>query len=845
MRSKPIVIIAGALVITLLTAGTSLSSATEPPAGPGDNAVTLISGDRVVVAGRNYSVTPGQDREVTFTGQMSGGHLYVIPSDARPLIAKGLLDKRLFDVTQLLRWQYGDAATDEIPLILQQPEQQARQELRGAVPTRRLAALGMSAMRLPKAAAAGTWRDLTAGARSLAAGATRLWLDGRRSYSLDQSVKQIGAPEAWKQGFTGKGVTVAVLDSGYDPEHPDLKNVVTQSRNFSTEPDISDRIGHGTHVASIVAGAGERYKGVAPDAKIALGKLGTTFTDSALLAGMEWATVEVKAKVVNMSLGAPDTPELDPVEQAVNELSERTGALFVVAAGNDGASPVSSPGSADAALTVGAVDKQGKMAPFSSRMRDVDHAIKPELTAPGVDIMAARAGGGHVAMSGTSMAAPHVAGAAAILAQRHPEWTGRQLKAALIGSAAPVAGATRYEQGSGQVDLVRALAQPVIAEPANGWAYFRYGSTGEQVQTRTITYTNSGDSPSTLDLTAEGEVLKLSAQRLEVPAGGQASVTLTIDGRGRKAGEYPGTVTARSGEQVIRTLAGAFVEPESYDVTINVIDKSGGPADFFAELYDPKTGAVRQLQVEGGRLEARLPKGQWNLLTEVHQMEGITLAHSTVTVADRDQQVTVDARLGERVRFSIDDPAAVQQRVYAISLAHGAWSTSWASFMKYPDRLFVVPVRQPGLKLMIRSLWDGASSLYDLVQLHSDGIPAEPVLDARRDELAKVTVAYRGAGVTAKGTPLVRARFDEAGAGILAPVRDKVDLPGTLPQYRTPGLVWDSALEVGSALLVGEGRESKRGEARETWNAAVTGPSLAGLGARRTGDTLTVAAGGL
>ncbi|MGV9383687.1 hypothetical protein ACWDRB_48275 [Nonomuraea sp. NPDC003707] len=125
--------------------------------------MTLITGDRVVVAGRNYSVTPGQDREVTFTGQMSGGHLYVIPSDARLLIAKGVLDKRLFDVTQLLRWQYGDAATDGIPLILQQPEQQARQEQRGAAPTRRPAALGMSAMCLPKAAAAGTWRDLTAG----------------------------------------------------------------------------------------------------------------------------------------------------------------------------------------------------------------------------------------------------------------------------------------------------------------------------------------------------------------------------------------------------------------------------------------------------------------------------------------------------------------------------------------------------------------------------------------------------------------------------------------------------------------------------------------------------------
>ncbi|MFI7709230.1 S8 family serine peptidase [Nonomuraea sp. NPDC049480] len=839
-----------ALIGTLLLAATTATplSAAQAGAGPAGNVVTLITGDRVMVAGKGYHVTPGDGREVTFTGQVRGGHQYVIPSDAKPLIAKGLLDRRLFDVTQLLQWGYGDATRTDIPLILQSPEGRAA-PLRAAGDVRRLADVGMTTLRLPKTSTAQTWRDLTGqGARTLAAGTAKLWLDGRRSFSLDRSVEQIGAPQAWKQGFTGKGVKVAVLDSGYDPDHPDLKKVVKQARNFSEEPDIRDNIGHGTHVTSIVAGAGEKYKGVAPDAELAVGKLGSReFTDSALLAAMEWAAVEVKAKVVNMSLGAPDTPGLDPVEQAVNVLSERTGALFVVAAGNDPVNPVKSPGSADAALTVGAVDRQGRMANFSSAgPRDGDHAIKPDVTAPGVGIVAAQAGGTHIEMNGTSMATPHVTGAAAILAQRHPTWTGPQLKAALIGSAAPAEDATPYQQGAGLVDLVRALAQPVTAEPANLHALFPFGA-AEQMQTRTITYTNSGDTPVTLDLTAEGDLLDLSADRVEVPAHGQAPVMLTIDARGKATGDYPGTVTARSGEQVIRTLAGAYVEPESHNVTITAVGKSGTPIDPRATIYNPDTGAERDLVFEQGRADIRLPKGQWNLLTDTPELEGTTIAHTIITVGDTDQQVTLDARLGKQVRFAIDDPDAVQDNGFDFQVAFGKWAASWVSFKKYPDRLFVVPTRQPGLKFMIRNIWVNktASYVYDLAQRHIDELPDEPVYAAKRRKLAKVTATYRASGAAAKATPITGARLGDAADEFLQAPLQEMDLPGTLTHYRTPGLVWDSALLAGTATIVDEGRTARRGSTQELWNAAVTGPSLAGVGARRTGDKLVLNAGAL
>ncbi|MEU7897120.1 S8 family serine peptidase [Nonomuraea sp. NPDC049152] len=124
------------------------------------------------------------------------------------------------------------------------------------------------------------------------------------------------------------------------------------------------------------------------------------------------------------------------------------------------------------------------------------------MTAPGVDVVAAAASGTadgpYRSMSGTSMATPHVAGAAAILAQRHPDWTGARLKAALVGSAKPVRDATLYQQGAGLVDLVRGLKQQVAATSGNVWAAFPWNGTGERVATKTITYANSGDAPVSL-----------------------------------------------------------------------------------------------------------------------------------------------------------------------------------------------------------------------------------------------------------------------------------------------------------------------------------------------------------
>ncbi len=197
--------------------------------------------------------------------------------------------------------------------------------------------------------------------------------------------------------------------------------------------------------------------------------------DSWVLAGMAWA-VDQGADVVSMSLGGDTDDGTNPLAQAVNQLSADSDTLFVIAAGNNGdngPSTITAPGSADAALTVGAVDVNDTMASFSGRGPRINNgALKPEVVAPGVDVTAARAAGTalgpivddyYTTISGTSMATPHVAGLAAILKEEHPKWTGERLKAVITNSTVPIDNATAFDAGTGRIDALVAIHQDVIA----------------------------------------------------------------------------------------------------------------------------------------------------------------------------------------------------------------------------------------------------------------------------------------------------------------------------------------------------------------------------------------------
>src|SRR6185369_11086894 len=187
----------------------------------------------------------------------------------------------------------------------------------------------------------------------------------------------------------------------------------------------------------------------------------------------------------------------DPMSQAVNDLSASTGALFVIAAGNTGPGGIGSPGAASAALTVGAVDSSDNLAWFSSwGPRLGDGGLKPELTAPGVDILAARSqyspgSGSYVSMSGTSMATPHVAGTAALVAQEHPDWTGQQIKDALVSTTHETPDIPVTQGGTGRVDANAAVLGTVDAS-ATAWSgFYPWSHTADQPTAKTITYTNT------------------------------------------------------------------------------------------------------------------------------------------------------------------------------------------------------------------------------------------------------------------------------------------------------------------------------------------------------------------
>nr|WP_238355700.1 S8 family serine peptidase [Kribbella sandramycini] len=607
--------------------------------------VTLVTGDRVIVrADGRATVQPGKGREhVKFKTYKVKDHLYVVPSDVFGQLASGRLDRRLFDVTGLIKAKYDDKSAKTIPVIVTYAgKAKQRAAAPGATVTRQLPVVNGAALKVDKAKAA---EFLTGSAARSAAGIDKIWLDGKRELFLDKSVPQIGAPTAWAAGFTGKDVKVAVLDTGVDDAHPDLATQVAEAKTFIEEP-VGDTDGHGTHVSSTILGTGAasggKYKGVAPDAKLYSGKVCGAFDcpESSILAGMEWAANEVKAKVVNLSLGGQDTPEIDPLEAAVNQLTEQTGTLFVIAAGNSGLrgpGSIGSPGSAEAALTVGAVDKQDKLAYFSSLGPRVgDGGVKPDVTAPGVDIVAARSkdsalpGDKYFSASGTSMATPHTVGAAAILAQQHPEWKAAELKAALMASAKPAPELGVFQQGTGRIDVAKGIKQTVVTDPGTvsfGTAIWPHDD--DTPVTKTLTYRNLGSQTVTLNLAATftdpagnpapAGAFALSANSVTVPAGGTASVQVTSNTKHNGPdGAYSGRVTATGGDATVISGLGVNKEVESYNYTLKALDRQGKPAEAFGSLFGP-TGFVF-LEVPADGATVRLPKGSY--VADTSQYEG-------------------------------------------------------------------------------------------------------------------------------------------------------------------------------------------------------------------------------
>jgi serine protease AprX len=305
------------------------------------------------------------------------------------------------------------------------------------------------------------------------------------------------ATRAWADGNYGRGVGVAVIDTGVSPM-PDLAGRLVHGPDLSGEGTTIDSYGHGTVMAGAIAGngndsvsrSGGAFTGIAPMSHIVsvktAGRNGVVDV-STILQAMHWVSAyreQYNIRVLNLSwgVGSTQSPSADPLNYAVQRLWAQ-GIVVVVAAGNSGPNPgsVTKPGDDPVVLTVGAFNDQGDADPandsipgWSSRGPTAAGHAKPDLVAPGRTIISARAYGSvvetnnpkallppsYIKGSGTSQAAAVTSGAAALLLAARPGLTPDQVKALLMGSAAPISGVAGSTQGRGRLQLAGALTAP-------------------------------------------------------------------------------------------------------------------------------------------------------------------------------------------------------------------------------------------------------------------------------------------------------------------------------------------------------------------------------------------------
>lgn len=780
-------LLSAGLVIALLPTGTS--AAQDPPPDPARSrtaaartaaadaarTVTLVTGDRVTVTdlgGGRKTVAVERPEGATGAVRTSsfGGRTTVVPDEALPYLRDGSLDERLFDVGALLEQGLADSETGELPLIVTYGKGVRAATPRGAERTRSLPSVRGAAVEADKGRA--FWREFT----RRGAGVEGVWLDGRVTADMAESNAQIGTPEAWEAGLTGKGVTVAVLDSGVDAGHPDLAGRIAQSRSFIPGEEVADRHGHGTHVTSTVGGSGAasdgKEKGVAPGATLAVGKVldDEGFgSESEIIAGMEWAARDVDADIVSMSLGSTEPSDgTDPMAEAVNTLSRETGALFVIAAGNTGApSSIGSPGAADAALTVGAVDSADQAAWFTSAgPRYGDNALKPDLSAPGVGILAARSrlaegSGDYTSMDGTSMATPHIAGVAALLAEEHPDWSGARLKDALMSTSKEL-DVSAYQLGAGRVSVPAAVGADVTATGSADLGFYSWPYEADEPVTRTVAYTNSSDTDVELKLSVRGApegVATLADTSLTVPAHGTASTTVTGDGSKAPVGNTSGQVVAAdaSGKPLAHTAFGLVKEGERYTLTVHVKDRSGAatPADLtvqrLTEGVDPFPAHVG----DSGTLKLRLEPGTYSLSSFLdvrgsHGADSLGLGFLAApeVVVDRDREITLDGR--ELREIGADVGRRTETRQLLMEYDRGANGSDLFGAVQVPltyDSVFAAPTKKVAQgDFEYRTVWRLGKPLLEVKGIDEATVQSGGTLIEGRTRLPLVDVGAVGAG---------------------------------------------------------------------------------------------------
>ena len=377
--------------------------------------------------------------------------------------------------------------------------------------------------------------------------------DFQKELTLNESVPLVGAPAVWQQidlngtPLRGAGTTIAIIDSGIDYTHPDLGGclgtgcrVVGGYDYIDDDNDPMDTNGHGTHVAGIAAANGSLV-GVAPEAELLALRVCEFYCESSdIIAAIEYAAnpdgnpaTDDGVDVINLSLGGPGDRN-DPVALAADQ-AVAAGVVVVAAAGNNyDYGSVGSPGTAPNVITVGSTDKQDVLSEFSSKGGlNLDFTLKPEIVAPGDSIQSTLPGNSTGYNGGTSMAAPHVAGAAALLRQANPMHAPPMIKAMLVNHAAPLAG-NPLAVGNGRLQVDEALDAVFIVEEAVLNVGLVDLSQPIWETEYSLTVRNLSDTPRTIsvdsivDPSVAGFTLQFDTSSLMLPAGGIGTVSVHV-----------------------------------------------------------------------------------------------------------------------------------------------------------------------------------------------------------------------------------------------------------------------------------------------------------------------------
>ncbi|MFV8784047.1 S8 family serine peptidase [Microbulbifer sp. SA54] len=720
-----------------LSATHALAQELPQEVAAGERTFTLITGDKVSAVVKNDGALAGirllgeDGGEVITSIYKYGNDTYVVPPKAQALVDAKAVDMELFNISKLYQAGYDDESTSKLPVIVEYIDgtlagAAVPQALDGMSLTGEIEVIDSAAFGIDKAQAAELWTQLTADSS-----VEGVWLDAfvhahkvSSAESLTPTVPLTGARGEHAAGFDGAGVTVAVLDTGYDTEHADLNGRVVASRDFTySRNGVDDLNGHGTHVATTIAGTGAEssglWAGMAPGADLVIGKvLGNTGGGSTygIMNGMIWA-VEQGADIVSMSLGGTATSCDGPLVDLVEALSDE--ALFVISAGNSFTrETVGSPGCAPSALTVGAIDRNNQTADFSSRGPSPDgHSSKPDIASQGVAVVAAASGGfgetGYTALSGTSMAAPHVSGGAALLKQARPELSPRELKKVLTSSVTP-SDAHVLEQGAGPMDVNQAMIQDVVAAPNPELGFFT-GGHYEYTKTSVTLENLSGEDKTfklKLDLVGEDDSVEVPAtlaglgiKSVTVPAHGSVDVPVWIDptvglnsgAYGAITGRIEGTVVGNNDERLTVPVS-FWIDQPKVTLSFTVTDHRGQPAQSPSKLYlmNDEDDWGQYLSVRNGFATADVPAGNYSVVANIMTYDNDNIFGGLVETAAQmavlrrkvssDSHIEFDSRNAEKVEFKADKPLAPQGYSFGFTYAlDDAKSAKLAAIELAPD----------------------------------------------------------------------------------------------------------------------------------------------------------------